>query len=146
MASWCDAEEIGTLPMFSGDIDLSERIVSVPWSQWSLTIRSYFGKLNRTTAWKLQQVETRVEDPIITDSTPMTRAEKPFSAQASYVLVQTCRGKALQVVQRVPRGFGFEAWRHLYEDFEPHLPVKSQVGADGPSAGELAEGLRGTTG
>ena len=74
----------------------------------------------------LQQVETSVDDPIITDNTVMTRAEKRFSAQAYCVLVLTCRGKALQVVQRVPRGFGFEAWRQLYEDFEPHLPVKSQ--------------------
>ena len=64
-----DAEEIGTLPMFSGDVDLSEQTYSVPWSQWSLTIRSYFGKFNRTTAWMLQQVETSVDDPIITDNT-----------------------------------------------------------------------------
>ena len=35
-----DAEEIGTLLMFSGDIDLSERTDSMPWSQWSLTVRS----------------------------------------------------------------------------------------------------------
>ena len=42
------------------------------------------------------------------------------------MLVLTCRGKALQVVQRIPRGFGFEAWRQLHEEFEPHLPVKSQ--------------------
>ena len=121
-----DAEEIGTLPMFSGDIDLSERTNSMPWSHWSLTIRSYFGKFGRTTAWMLQQVETSVDDPIITDNTVMTRVEKRFSAQAYCVLVLTCRGKALQVVQRVPRGFGFEAWRQLYEEFEPHLPVKSQ--------------------
>ena len=32
-----DAEEIGTLPMFSGDVDFSEQTDSVPWSQWSLT-------------------------------------------------------------------------------------------------------------
>ena len=44
-----DAEDIETLPMFSGDIDLSERTDSMPWSQWSLTIRSYLGKFNRTT-------------------------------------------------------------------------------------------------
>ena len=74
----------------------------------------------------LQQVEKSVDDPIITDNTVMTRAEKRFSAQAYCVLVLTCRGKALQVVQRVPRGFGFEAWKQLYEEFEPHLPVKSQ--------------------
>ena len=56
-----DVEEIGTLPMFSGDVDLSEQSDSVPWSQWSLTIRSYFGKFNRTTTWMLQQVETSVD-------------------------------------------------------------------------------------
>ena len=59
-----DAEEIGTLPM--GDVDLSEQTDSVPWSQWSFTIWSYFGKFNRTTAWMLQQVETTVDDPLIT--------------------------------------------------------------------------------
>ena len=63
----------------------------------------------------LQQVETSVEDPIITDSTAVTRAEKRFSAQAFCVLVLTCRGKALQVVQQVPRGFRFKAWRQLFE-------------------------------
>ena len=88
-----DAEEIGTLPMFSGDIDMSGRTDSMPWSRWSLTIRGFFGKLNRTTAWMLQQVETSVDDPIITDNTVMTRAEKRFSAQAYCVLVLTCRGK-----------------------------------------------------
>ena len=126
-----DAEEMGTVPMFSGDIDLSERTDSMPWSQWNLTIRSYFGKFNRTTAWMLLQAETRVEDSIITDSTAMTRAEKRFSAQAycvqAYcVLVLTCRCKALQVVQQAPRGFGFEAWRQLHKEFEPHPHVKSQ--------------------
>ena len=74
----------------------------------------------------LQQVETSVDDPIITDNTVMTRAEKRFSAQAYCVLVLTCRGKALQVIQRVPRGFGFEAWRQLCEEFEPRPPAKSQ--------------------
>ena len=129
VATWpagVDAEEIGTLPMFSGDVDLSEQSDSVPWSQWRLTIRSYFGKFNRTTAWMLQQVETSVDDPIITDNTVMTRSEKRFSAQACCVLVLTCKGKALQVVQRVPRGFGFEAWTQLYEEFEPRPPEKSQ--------------------
>ena len=104
-----DAEEIGTLPMFSGDVDLSEQSDSVPLSQWSLTMRSYFGKFNRTTAWMLQHVVTSLDDPIITDNTVMAGAEKRFSAQAHCVLVLTCRGKALQMVQRVPRGFGFEA-------------------------------------
>ena len=121
-----DAEEIGRLPMFSGDIDLNERTDSMPWSQWSPTVRGYFGNFRRTAAWMLQQVETRLEDPIITDSTAMTRAEKRFSAQAYCVLVLTCRGRVLQVVQQVPRGFGFEAWTQLYKEFEPHPPVMPQ--------------------
>ena len=121
-----DAEEIGRLPMFSCDIDLSERKDSIPWSQWSLTVRGYFGKFDRTAAWMLQQVETSVGDPIITDNTVMTSVEKRFSAQAYCVLVLTCRSKALQVVQQVPRGFGFQAWRQLFKEFEPHPPVKSQ--------------------
>ena len=106
-----DAEEIGTLPMFSGDVDLSEQTDSVPWPQRSLTIRSYFGKFNRTTAWMLQQVETSVDDPIITDNTVMTMA------QAYCLLVLTCGST---------RGFGSEAWKRLYEEFEPRPPVKSQ--------------------
>ena len=112
--------------MFSGDVDLSERPDSMPLSQRSLTIRSYFGKFNRTTAWMLQQVETSVDDPIITDNTVMTRAEKRFSAQAFCVLILTCKGKALLMVQRVPKGFWFEAWKQLFEDLEPRPPVKSQ--------------------
>ena len=64
-----DAEEIVTLHMFSGDVDSSEQTDSVPWSQWNLKIQSNFGKFNRTTAWMLQQVETSVDDPIITDNT-----------------------------------------------------------------------------
>ena len=43
-----DAEEIGTLPMFNGDIDLSDFIYSMPWSQWSRTVRSFFGKVGKS--------------------------------------------------------------------------------------------------
>ena len=92
--------------MFNGDVDLSEQSDSVPWSQWSLTIRSYFGKFNRTTAWMLQQVETSADDPIITDNTVMTRAEKRFSAQAHCVLVLTCRCNALQWSSEFPEDSG----------------------------------------
>ena len=121
-----DAEDSGTLPIFSGDVDLSERTDSVPWSQGSFAIWSYFGKFIRTTAWMLQQVETSADAPITTDNTVMTRAEMRFSAQAYCVLFLSCRSKALQVVHRVPRSFGFEAWRQLYVEFEPRPPAKSQ--------------------
>ena len=41
-----DVEEIGRLEMFSGNGDLSGRVNRMPWSQWSLTVRSFFGELN----------------------------------------------------------------------------------------------------
>ena len=102
MAISCRCGRDWSTPDVNGDVDLSERSDSMPWSQWSPTIPSYFGKFNRTTAWMLQQVETSVDDLIITDNTVMTRVEKRFSAQAYCVLVLTCRSKALQVVQRAP--------------------------------------------
>ena len=99
-------EEIGRLEMFSGDGDLNGRVNSMPWSQWSLTVRSYFGELNQTATKLLQLVETNVEDPIITDNTTMTGAERRLSIQLYWK-------RTLQVVQQVPRGYGFEAWRQL---------------------------------
>ena len=71
------------------------------------------------------QSDDSLDVATITDSTAMMRAEK-WLAQAYCVLVLTCRGKVLQVVQQVPRGFGFEGWRQLHEEFEPHPTVKSQ--------------------
>ena len=64
-----DVEEIGRLEMFSGDSDLNSRLNSMPWSQWSITVRSYFGEFNQTATRLLQRVETNVEDPIIVDNT-----------------------------------------------------------------------------
>ena len=46
--------------------------------------------------------------------------------------VVTCRGKALQVVQRVPRGVGFESWKQVYEEFEPR--PSGEVARSVPSA------------
>ena len=57
-----DVEEIRRLEMFSGDSDLNGRVSSMPWSQWRLTVRSYFGMLSQTASRLLQRVETNVED------------------------------------------------------------------------------------
>ena len=84
------------------------------------------GELNQTAIWLLQQVETHVEDPIITDNTTMTGAGRRISEQVYCVLAVTCRKRALQVVQRVPRCYGIEAWRQLCRKFGPHPPVRSR--------------------
>ena len=118
-----DVEEIGRLEMFSGAGDLNDRVNSMPWSQWSLIVRSYFGELNQTATQLLEQVETNVEDPNITDNTTMTGAERRLSTQLYCVLALICRKRALQVAQQVPRGYGFEAWRQLCRKFQPHPPV-----------------------
>ena len=43
--------------MFSGDSDLNSRVNSMPWSQWSLIVRSYSGEFNQTANPLLQRVE-----------------------------------------------------------------------------------------
>ena len=78
--------------------------------------------------------------------------EGRFSIQMFYVLALTCSGKALQVVRRVPEGFGFEAWKQLGRELEPRHdskecfnPNKSgRPGADNVSMGKQGDGLRGT--
>ena len=121
-----DVEEIGRLEMFSGDSDLNGRVNSMPWSQWSLTVRSNFGELNQTATRLLQRVGTNVEDPIIADNTTMTGAERRLSGQLYCVLALTCRKRALRVVHQAPRGYGFEAWRQLCRKFGTHPPVRSR--------------------
>ena len=68
-----DVEKLGRLEIFSGESDLNSRVNCMPWSQWSLTDRSYSGgELKQTASRLLQRVETNVEDPIIADNTTMT--------------------------------------------------------------------------
>ena len=93
-----DVEQIRRLEIFSGDGDLNGRVNSMPWFQWSPSVRSYFGELNQTEARSLQRVETNVQDPIITDHTTMTGAERRLSEQLHCVLALTCRKRALQEV------------------------------------------------
>ena len=155
-----DVEEIGRLEMFSGDGDLNGRVNSMPWSRWSLTVRRYFGELNQTATRLLQRVETDVEDPIITDHTTMTGAERRLSEQLYCVLALTCWKRAPQVVQQVPRGYGFEAWRHLCRKFctassgevlwnAPSPLVVDEISrakAVGPLVEKQKKGPRGTVG
>ena len=54
-----DVEEIGRLEMFIGDSDLNGGVSSMPWSQWSLTVRRYLGELNQTATRLLQRVENK---------------------------------------------------------------------------------------
>ena len=81
-----------------------------------------------------------MEDPIIADNTTMTGAERRLSEQLYCVLALTCRKRALQLVQQVPRGYGLEAWRQLCRKFGHHPPIGSRgmlqalcVEAVGPS-------------
>ena len=101
-----DVEEIGRLEMFSGDGELNGRVNSMPWSQWSLTVRSHCGELNQTATRLLQRVETNVEHPIIADNTTMTEWRDDFPEQLYCVLELTCRKRALQVVQKFPEVTG----------------------------------------
>ena len=41
--------------------------------------------------------------------------------------VAPCFATSLQVLRRVPEGFGFEAWKQLCKEFEPRLPSRFQA-------------------
>ena len=84
-----DVEGIGRLEVFSGDSDLNSRVNSMPWSQGSLTVWSYFGEFNQTATRLLQRVETNVEDPTIADNTTMTGVERRLSIQLYCALALT---------------------------------------------------------
>ena len=109
LPSLVDTKAIGTPRTFSGDIDENGQPEGMAWSQWSFVFRSYLGAFDPTATRLLRQVETNVEDLVVVDNTSMTEVEKGLSMQLFHVLALTCRGKALQVVRRVPEGFGFEA-------------------------------------
>ena len=129
-----DVEEIGRLEMFSGDGDLNGRVnrhalVSVESPCSKLPWRAQpDGDLVAAGRWK-----TNLEDPIITDNTTMTGAERRLSIQLYCVLALTCRKRALQVwSNKFARGYGFEAWRQLCRKFEPHPPVRILWNAPSP--------------
>ena len=110
LPSLVDTKAIGKPPTFSGDIDVNGQPEGMTWSQWIFAFRSYLGAFDPAATRLLRQVETNVEDPVVVDNTSMTEVERRLSKQLFHVLALTCRGKALQVVRRVPEGFGFEAW------------------------------------
>ena len=126
LPSLVDTKAIGKHPTFSGDFDVTGQPEGMPWSQWSSVLWSYLGAFDPTATRLLRQMESNVEDLVIVDNTSMTEAERRLSMQLFYVLALTCRGKALQVVRRVPEEFGFEAWKQLCREFEPRLPSRFQ--------------------
>ena len=58
--------------------------------------------------------------------TTMTDGERRVSVQQFHVFALTCRGTSLQVVRRLPEGFGFEAWQQLCKEVEPRLLSRFQ--------------------
>ena len=95
----------------------------MPWSQWSLTVRSYFGRGQPD------------GDPVAaaggnkrgrSDHRRQHDDDRSGETTFNTAVLWTCRKRALQVVQQVPRGYGFEAWRQLCRKFGPHPPVRSR--------------------
>ena len=124
--SLVDTRVIGKPPTCSGDVNVNGQAEGMPWSQWSFVFRSYLGAFDPTATRLLHQVEANVEDDVVVDNTGLTEVERRLSIQLFYVLALSCREKELQVVRRVPEGFGFEAWKQLCREFEPRLPSRFQ--------------------
>ena len=94
-----DVEDIGRLKMFSGDSDWNSRVNSMPWSQWSITVRSYFGEFNQTATPVAAAGGKNVEDPIIADNTTMLGEERRHSITAVLGACTDLQERALQVVR-----------------------------------------------
>ena len=93
----------------------------MPWSHWSFVIWSYLGAFDPTATRLLRQVGTNVEDPVVVDK---TRHDE--GGETTFDTIVLHRGKALEVVRRVPEGFGFEEWKQLCREVEPRLPSRFQ--------------------
>ena len=141
-------EEIGRLEMFR-----KWRLERSSQQHAFVSVESHCSKTlwraRQTATRLLQRVEVNLEDPIIADNTKMTGAERRLSEQLYCVLALTCRKRALQIVQQVPRGYVFEAWRQQCQKFEPHPPVRSsgmlQVLLLSTKSAELKRLVRGKT-
>ena len=68
--------------------------------------------------------------PVVVDNTSMTEGERRLSIQLFYVLALTCRGKALQVVRRVPEGFGFRRAVQTIYQWESRVKVYEEQSGD----------------
>ena len=120
-----------------------------------LISRSYLGAFDPAATGLLHQVETKVEDATVVDNTTTTEAERRLSIQLFFVLALTCRGKSLQVVRRVPEGFGFQVWKQLcgvrasssltIPRFGAGIPVANEDQRSG-AVGEQGQSLRGAVG
>ena len=95
LPSLVDTKATGKPPTFGGDVDVNGQLEGMAWSQWSFEFRSYLGAFDPTATRVLRQVEINV-----------TKVERRLSIQLFHVLALSCRGKALQVVRRVPERSG----------------------------------------
>ena len=146
--------------MFSGDGDLNGRVNSMPWSEWSPTVRSYFGELTQTATRLLQRVETNLKDPIITDNTTMTGAERRLFSTA---VLRACTDLQEESTASGPtssqrlRVRGMEtAVQEIWTASSGEIPWNApsslvvdeifRVEAVGPSVEKQKKGLRGTVG
>ena len=81
MAGWCRCARDWETP----DVQRRHRLERPNRQHALVSVESHCRELLRETATKpLQQVGTRVEDPIMADNTAMTKAERRLSAQAYF--------------------------------------------------------------
>ncbi|CAK0826196.1 unnamed protein product [Prorocentrum cordatum] len=94
--------------------------------QWSFTFRAYAGAFDASCREVLDFAARRTDEDQPISNITVEPHKRRLSAQIFYALAFTCRGRALSVVQRVPGGWGIEAWRQLCIEFEPELPSRFQ--------------------
>ena len=118
---------LGKPGVFTGYLDENGKTVGDSWQQWSWTFRAHICALSPVMRANLEKAGANVAMQTTYENSRLTPEEREFSCSLFYVFAMTCKGRALAVIQRVPEQSGFEAWRQLCTEFEPHLLARFQV-------------------
>ncbi len=92
--------------------------------EFRVKMRSWIGALNNDILEKINSVEMdRREESW--EWTKLTPAEKEQSRKLRSILTSYTRGRPLRTLKQVPHENGFEAWRLLVEEHQPHSRARS---------------------
>ena len=85
------------------------------WLEWKFRMQNPFHS-----SWSASEAETmgQLDEKLFIESL------KERSRFLYAVLTQVCGGRALNLVRRAPRGWGFSAWQNLVKEYEPKLALR----------------------
>ena len=88
------------------------------WLEWKFRMQNLFILLG------LESFASEAETMGQLDAKLFIESLKERSRFLYAVLTQVCGGRALNLVRRAPRGWGFSAWQNLVKEYEPKLALR----------------------